>query len=245
ADCRKAPAVSRLPPPAGQPDRPRPAPLSASPGLRDAAIWAEARLDSGRTRWPAARTGRPALAPRSAVRPMIDRRFDLLSKFASVLISPGSSEPWRQWRQAESPGGSYAQHGRFPRRGLRVLTTGAVLARILHSPLVRARRPAWLGAASADEKLVRLLTPRRRRRCWWRTPAYSAALGNGTMGGGYERPDSSYSGTEIEYLGPAQPARCAQQLRRHASPAQRRCPPQPATPACPGSAWCQSAAESP
>uniref|UniRef100_A0A1I8F2R2 Myotubularin phosphatase domain-containing protein n=1 Tax=Macrostomum lignano TaxID=282301 RepID=A0A1I8F2R2_9PLAT len=105
-------------------------------------------------------------------------------------------------------------NGRFPSVVWRCSTT-APCWRGLHSRW--SGSPACLaGAARADEKLVRLLTPRPESKVLVADARpYSAALGNGTMGGGYERPEY-YSGTEIEYLGLP---------NLHA----------PATPACPGS----------
>uniref|UniRef100_A0A1I8F4C9 Myotubularin phosphatase domain-containing protein n=1 Tax=Macrostomum lignano TaxID=282301 RepID=A0A1I8F4C9_9PLAT len=232
----------------------------------DAAIWAE-RLDpAGPLACSSDRAGVGAALRCQAD----DRRFDLYAAELSReeflaeqvrlgLISPGSSEPG-QWRQAESPAGlcpSYPSCTSCPpacptlssrcppsTRGLALLTTGAVLARSAQPLVGLAGLLGW--RCEADEKLVRLLTPRPESKVLVADARpYSAALGNGTMGGGYERPEY-YSGTEIEYLGlpnlhavrnsfAAMRVLLSALLPHHS-------PPRPPAPA---PAWCQSAAESP
>uniref|UniRef100_A0A1I8ITP0 Myotubularin phosphatase domain-containing protein n=1 Tax=Macrostomum lignano TaxID=282301 RepID=A0A1I8ITP0_9PLAT len=229
----------------------------------DAAIWAE-RLDpAGPLACSSDRAGVGAALRCQADDRRFDlyaaelsREEFLAEQVRLGLISPGSSEPG-QWRQAESPAGlcpsyprlhilpaglsdaelalsaKYRANGRFPSVVWRCSTTGAVLARSAQPLVGLAGLLGW--RCEADEKLVRLLTPRPESKVLVADARpYSAALGNGTMGGGYERPEY-YSGTEIEYLGLPNLHAVRNSFAAMRVLLSAAAPPQPATPACPGS----------
>uniref|UniRef100_A0A1I8HVH3 Protein-tyrosine-phosphatase n=1 Tax=Macrostomum lignano TaxID=282301 RepID=A0A1I8HVH3_9PLAT len=229
----------------------------------DAAIWAE-RLDpAGPLACSSDRAGVGAALRCQADDRRFDSYAAELSKEEFLaeqvrlgLIGPGSSEPG-QWRQAESPAGlcpsyprlhilpaglsdaelalsaKYRANGRFPSVVWRCSATGAVLARSAQPLVGLAGLLGW--RCEADEKLVRLLTPRPESKVLVADARpYSAALGNGTMGGGYERPEY-YSGTEIEYLGLPNLHAVRNSFTAMRVLLSAAAPPQPATPACPGS----------
>uniref|UniRef100_A0A1I8F317 Protein-tyrosine-phosphatase n=1 Tax=Macrostomum lignano TaxID=282301 RepID=A0A1I8F317_9PLAT len=216
----------------------------------DAAIWAE-RLDpAGPLACSSDRAGVGAALRCQAD----DRRFDLyaaeLSREEFLLrtrpVAPGgvACRPVSELPQAAHPAAGlsdaelalsakYRANGRFPSVVWRCSTTGAVLARSAQPLVGLAGLLGW--RCEADEKLVRLLTPRPESKVLVADARpYSAALGNGTMGGGYERPEY-YSGTEIEYLGLPNLHAVRNSFAAMRVLLSAAAPPQPATPACPGS----------
>ncbi|PAA89812.1 hypothetical protein BOX15_Mlig031931g1 [Macrostomum lignano] len=93
----------------------------------------------------------------------------------------------------------YRALGRFPAPVWRCRANGAVLARSAQPLVGLAGFLGW--RCEPDEKLVRMLTSDAAKKVLIVDARhYTAALGNGTRGGGYERPEY-YTGTEIEYLG--------------------------------------------